>query len=126
MNSLFSFGLIALILFIAPVHRAMAQSSHSDSLRRQVIEWGANKPIAVQLKSGEKLKGRIAEIKTNTLDVQLLEQGKIVTREFRWDDLQKVSLDSREEKARKVGKWIAIGTLAGIVVIVGVALSQLD
>lgn len=125
MNSFLSFGLIALMLFITPVHRAMAQSLPSDNLRRQVIEWGTNKPIAIQLKSGAKLQGRIAEIKDDALLLQLLEQGKIETRALQWGEIKKVSLkNSADEKARKIGGFIALGTIAAVVIIIGVALSD--
>lgn len=112
----------ALLAFIC--NPTFAQSSATESLRRKVIEWGTNKPIALQLKSGEKLKGRIADIKFDTLSVQLLEQGKIVTRELRWDEMQKVSLASKDEKARKIGGFIAIGVLATIAVVIVVALND--
>ncbi len=112
----------ALLAFIC--HPACAQSSQAESLRRKVIEWGTNKPLTIQLKSGEKLKGRSAEIKFDTLAVQLIEQGKIVTRELRWDDLKKVSLASGDEKARKIGGFIAIGVLATIAVVIVVALND--
>ena len=103
---------------------ASAQSAQAQSLRRKVNEWGTNKPITAQLKTGEKLKGRIAEIKFDTLAIQLLEQGKIVTRDLRWDDLNKVSLSSKDEKARKIGGFIAIGVLATIAVVIAIALND--
>jgi hypothetical protein len=124
MNRFLSFGLMALLLLIAPIHRSFAQSVSAESLRRKVIEWGTNKAVAVQLKSGEKLKGRIAEIKFDTLGLQLLAQGKIVTREVRWDEMKKVSLASQDEKARKVGAFILVGTLVAIAVAVGIALND--
>lgn len=124
MNRYLSLTLSALLLFTALVDPTFAQSSQSDNLRRKVIEWGTNKPIAVKLKSGEKLKGRIADIKDDALSVQLLAQGKIVTRELRWDDLHKVSLDTRDEKARKFGGLIAGGVLATVFIVIVVALSD--
>ena len=122
MNCYLSWGLTALLLLTA--NPAVAQSSQAESLRRRVIEWGVNKPITAQLKTGEKLKGRIAEIKFDTLSVQLLEQGKIVTRDLRWDEMNKVSLDSKDEKARKIGSFIAIGVLATLAVVIVVALND--
>lgn len=112
-----------IVSFLTP---ASAQSAQTESLRRKVIEWGTNKPITAQLKTGEKLKGRIAEIKFDTLAVQLLEQGKIVTRELPWDDLNKISLNSKDEKARKIGGFIAIGVLVTIAVVIGIALNDPD
>ena len=124
MNRYLSFALSALLLFTAFVNPTFAQSSKAESLRRKVIEWGINKPLAVKLNSGEKLKGRSAEIKFDTLAIQLVEQGQFVTREVRWDDLNQVALDSKDEKARKIGGFIAIGVLATLAVVIGVALTD--
>ena len=124
MNRYLSFALSALLLLPGFGNPACAQSAKAESLRRKVIEWGTNKPIAVKLNSGEKLKGRIAEIKFDTLAIQLIGQDKIVTRELRWDDLNKVSLSSADEKARKIGGFIAIGVLATLAVVIVVALND--
>ncbi|HEX4946285.1 MAG TPA: hypothetical protein VFZ34_06470 [Blastocatellia bacterium] len=112
----------ALLAFI--IHPLCAQSSQADNLRRKVIAWGTNKPIAIKLKSGEMLKGRIADIKSDALSVQLLEQSRIVTRDLRWDDLNKFSLDTRDQKARKVGGWIAAGVLTTVLIVIVVALND--
>ena len=122
MNCYLLWRLTALLLLTA--NPAVAQSSKTESLRRKVIEWGVNKPIVVKFNSGEKLKGRSAEIKFDTLSVQLLEQGKIVTRDLRWDEMNKVALDSKDEKARKIGSFIAIGVLATLAVVIRVALND--
>lgn len=124
MNRYLSWALSALLLLTALVNPTFAQSSKAESLRRKVIEGGTNKPIAVKLNSGEKLKGRVAEIKFDTLALQFVEQGKIVTRELRWDDLNKVSLDSKDEKARKIGGFIALGVLATLAIVVVVVLND--
>lgn len=127
MTHYLSCGLLTLLLLTTPFRLTFAQSSPSaktESLRRKVIEWGTNQPVSVKLNSGEKLKGRIAEIKFDTLAVQLLEQGKIVTRDLRWDEMNKVSLDRRDEKARKIGGFIALGVLATLAVVVVVVLND--
>ena len=124
MNRYLSWALSILLLLTAVSNPAFAQGSKAESLRRKVIEWGTNKLIAVKLNSGEKLKGRVAEIKFDTLAMQFVEQGKIVTRELRWDDLNKVSLDSKDEKARKIGGFIALGVLATLAIVVVVVLND--
>jgi hypothetical protein len=123
MKRYLSWGLL-LWLLTTPIHSTFAQSAKAESLRRKVSAWGTNQPVAVQLHSGEKLKGRIAEIKFDTLGLQLLAQGKIVTREVRWDEMKKVSLASQDKKARKVGAFILVGTLVAIAVAVGIALND--
>lgn len=124
MSRYLSFFLTALMLLTALINPAFAQSSQAGNLRRKAIEWGANKPVTAKLSSGEKVKGRIAEIKFDTLALQLVEQGKIVTRELRWDELNNVTLDSKDEKARKIGSFIALGVLATLAVVVVVALND--
>ncbi len=116
--------LLAAALFVLAANPAFAQFSKAESLRRKVIEWGANKPVTAKRSAGEKVKGRIAEIKSDTLALQFVEQGKIVTRELRWDDLNNVRLDSKDEKARKIGGFIAIGVLATLAIVVVVALND--
>lgn len=124
MSRYLSFFLTAMMLLTALIHPTLAQSSQAERLRRKVIEWGTNKPVTVKLSSGEKVKGRLAEIKSDTLALQFVEQGKIVTRELRWDDLNHVRLDSKDEKARKIGGFIAIGVLATLAIVIGVALTD--
>ncbi len=126
MNCYLSFALSALLLFTALVNPAFAQSSKAENLRRKVIKGGTNKPLAVKLNSGEKLKGRSAEIKFDTLTMQLVEQGKIVTREVRGDEMNHVSLVSKNKKVRKIGGFIALGVLVTLAIVIGVALSDPD
>ncbi len=124
MNRYLSWALSILLLLTAIDNLAFAQPSKAESLRRKVIEWGTNKPVGVKLNSGEKLKGRVAEIKFDTLAIQSVEQGKIVTHELRWEDLNKVVLNSKDEKARKIGGFIALGVLATLAIVVVVVLND--
>lgn len=124
MSRYLSFFLMAMMMLTALTNPAVAQSSQVESLRRKVSKWGTNNPVTAKLSSGEKVKGRIAEIKSDTLALQFVEQGKIVTRELRWDNLNNVTLDSKDEKARKIGVFIALGVLATLAIVVGVALTD--
>ena len=63
MNRYLPWALSILLLLTGVGNPAFAQTSKAESLRRKVIEWGTNKLITVKLNSGEKLKGRVAEIK---------------------------------------------------------------
>lgn len=124
-SSFFTPLLSGLMIFAFAIRPALAQSSPDEKLRHRVVEWGPNKAIAIQFKSGEKINGRIAEIKDDVLTIQFLEQGKIITRDFRWSAIKKVSLQkSTEDKVRKTSGFIALGLLATIAVVIGVALSQ--
>jgi hypothetical protein len=119
-----SLMLSVLLLLTAGGEPVNAQTSKAEKLRRKVVEGGVNKILTVKLNSGEKLKGRSAEIKFDILAIQMMEQGKIVTREVRWDEMNNVSLVSKDEKARKIGGFIAIGVLATLAIVIGVALTD--
>ena len=119
--------LSGLLIFTFALRPVQEQSSPEEKLRARVVEWGPNKAVAIELKSGEKLQGRIAEIKDDALSIQFLQQGKIDTRAFRWSEIKKVSLkQSTENKVRKTSGFIALGVLVALAVVIGVGLSQLD
>ena len=121
----FSILLALLLLTGTATQPALAQLSKQEKLRARVVEWGPNKVVSLQLKSGAKLQGRIAEIKDYALSLQFLQQGKIDTRDFRWDEIKKVSLKgSTDDKVRKTGGFIALGVLVMLAVVIGVALSD--
>lgn len=124
MNGYLPWVLAILLLLTGVSNPAFAQTSRAESLRRKVIEWGTNNAVTIKLNSGEKVKGRVTEIKFDTLALQFVEQGRIVTRELRWDDLNKVTRDSKDEKARKIGGFIALGVLATLAVVIVVALND--
>ena len=121
----FSTLLALLLLTGTATQPALAQLSKQEKLRARVVEWGPNKVVSLQLKSGAKLQGRIAEIKDYALSLQFLQQGKIDTRDFRWDEIKKVSLkNSTDDKVRKTGGLLALGVLVTLAVVIGVALSD--
>ena len=121
----FSTLLALLLLTGTATQPALAQLSKQEKLRARVVEWGPNKVVSLQLKSGAKLQGRIAEIKDYALSLQFLQQGKIDTRDFRWDEIKKVSLkNSTDDKVRKMGGLLALGVLVTLAVVIGVALSD--
>lgn len=120
-----SLSLSGLLIFAFAFPPALAQSAAAEKLRARVIEWGPNKAVAVQLKSGEKLQGRIAAIRDDALTIQFLQQGKIDTRDFRWSELHKVSLKTdTEAKVRKTGGFLALGVLATLAIVIGIALTD--
>lgn len=125
-KKIISLLLPAIIIFGSLPNSVFAQSSRQEKLRNRVVEWGPNKVVSLKLKSGEKINGRIAEIKDDALTIQMVTNGKILTRDFRWEELNKVSLSGAEHNVRRASGYIALGALATLVVIIGVGLSQLD
>jgi hypothetical protein len=116
MSHYLSRGLLALWLFTVPLHLVQAQSPQAEKLRRKAIEWGTNKPVTAQLKTGEKLKGRIADIKDDLFAVQLVDKDKVVARELRYSDVDKISAKDGG-KAGKIAGYTALGVPAGVGVV---------
>ncbi len=79
--------------------------------KSRVVSWGTNKQVNIQLFSGEKIGGRIAEIKDDLLVVQLAENGQIVKRDVPYENIKKIT---DVVGAGKVVGYTALGVLAGI------------
>lgn len=61
-RKIFTFLLSGLMMFALAIRLTQAQSSPDETLRNRGVEWEPNKVVKIQLKSGEKLQGRLAEI----------------------------------------------------------------
>ena len=79
--------------------------------KSKVVSWGTNKQVNIQLFSGEKIGGRIAEIKDDLLVVQLAENGQIIKRDVPYENIKKIT---DVVGAGKVAGYTALGVLAGI------------
>lgn len=77
----------------------------------KVVSWGTNKQVNVQLFSGEKISGRIADIKDDMLIIQLAENGQITSREVQYENIKKIS---DVVGAGKIAGYTALGVLAGV------------
>lgn len=110
--------IITLLLCVWFVVPATAQTNNKQleketKLKQKVVEWGTNKNVSVKLKSGEKLEGRIADIKDDIFAVQFLDKDKVASRELRYSDVDKISARDGG-KAGKVAGYTALGVLAGV------------
>jgi hypothetical protein len=79
--------------------------------KAKVVSWGVNKQVNVQLFSGEKIGGRIADIKDDKLIIQLAENGQIISRDVPYENIKKIS---DVVGAGKIAGFTALGILAGI------------
>lgn len=79
--------------------------------KAKVVSWGTNKQVNVQLFSGEKISGRIADIKDDMLIIQLAENGQIISREVQYENIKKIS---DVVGAGKIAGYTALGILAGV------------
>lgn len=69
-----------------------AQSKAGMKFKRQIFEWGTNQNIKLQLRSGEKLEGRLAKVNPDSFVLQFVDiAGQISSREISYSDLDKLS-----------------------------------
>ena len=111
-------SLLLCVLFIAPVTAQTnnKQLEKETKLKQKIVEWGTNKNVSVKLKSGEKLEGRIADIKDDLFAVQFVDKEKVAARELRYSDMDKISAKDGG-KAGKIAGYTALGVLAGVGVV---------
>ncbi|HEX4946287.1 MAG TPA: hypothetical protein VFZ34_06480 [Blastocatellia bacterium] len=108
--------LLSLLLF--NVVNLAQTTSQEEKFKAKIVHWGLQKIVSVQLKSGEKLQGRVTEIKDDFFAVQLLQQGNITTRQISFTDVQKLS-GLNEWDANKARTYIGLaGAILGVVVLV--------
>jgi hypothetical protein len=117
-------SLLLCMLFAVP---SFAQTNNKQlekeaKLKQKVVEWGTNKNVSVKLKSGEKVEGRIADIKDDVFALQFVDKDKVTSREIRYSDVDKISTKDGGKAGRVVG-YTALGVLAGIGVFMIVILS---
>ena len=110
--------IIAVLLCVLFVIPGTAQTNHKQleqeaKLKQKIVAWGTNKNVAVNLKSGEKLEGRIAEIKDDLFVVQFVDKDKVTSRAINYSDVDKIS-GKDGGKAGKIAGYTALGVLAGV------------
>ena len=110
--------IIAVLLCVLFVIPGTAQTNHKQlekeaKLKQKIVAWGTNKNVAVKLKSGEKLEGRIAEIKDDLFAVQFVDKDKVTSRAINYSDVNKIS-GKDGGKAGKIAGYTALGVLAGV------------
>ena len=104
---------------------ATKQEAQEAKHKKRIVEWGTNKNVAVKLKSGSKVEGRIAEIKDANFAVQLVENGQVVNRDINYSDVDKIS-GKGDTSGGKIAGWIVLGAAAavGTLVLIGLALAD--
>jgi hypothetical protein len=117
-----SFLLCALLVVSGFAQTNNKQLEKEAKLKQKVVEWGTNKNVSVKLKSGEKLAGRIADIKDDVFALQFVDKDKVTSREIRYSEVDKISTKDGGKAGRVVG-YTALGVLAGIGVFMVVILS---
>ena len=119
-------ALVATPVFARTTLAAQAkQQAQEAKHKKHVVEWGTNKRVTIKLKSGDKLDGRIAEIKDNSFTIQLIDKSQVASREINYSDIEKLSGKGDHEGA-KIAGYIVIGALAalGTIVLIGLTLAD--
>lgn len=117
-------SLFLCVLFIVPslAQTNKQQLAKETKLKQKIVEWGTNKNVAVKLKSGNKLEGRIADIKDELFVVQFVDKDQVTSRDLRYSDVDKISAKDGG-KAGKVAGYTVLGVLAGVGVVMLVTLA---
>lgn len=98
---------------------AQAPSAQEIKIKQKVLDCDIDQRVKVKLKSNETLRGHLAEIKTDSFVLQLLDsQGRISTKEIDYSQVSKFS-KIEDQTMGKTVKHSAVGTAVGVGVIVG-------
>ncbi|MFN7927407.1 MAG: hypothetical protein U0Y68_05585 [Blastocatellia bacterium] len=89
------------------------QQEKETKLKQKIVEWGTNKNVTLKLKTGEKIEGRLAEIKDDLFTLQFVDKDKVTTRDIRYSDVDKIA-SKDGGKAGKIAGYTALGVLAGV------------
>lgn len=101
--------------------QSFAQTNNSfqikeEEVKKRVVEWGTNKNVSIKLKSKEKIKGRISEIKEDHFTVQFVEKktSQITSHDVNYADVKEISAKG-DGSAGKTIAYAAIGAAAGLI-----------
>lgn len=117
-----SFIICALLAVTGVAQTNNKQLEKEIKLKQKIVDWGTNKNVSLKLKTGEKLEGRISDIKDDQFVVQLVDKDKVSTREFRYNEVDKIS-GKEAGKAGKIVGYTALGVLAGLGTILLISLA---
>ncbi len=103
---------------------SLAQTtSQEEKLKSKIINWGLQKNVTVNLKNGEKVEGRIAEITDAYFAVQGVDAGQVTTRKVNFSEVHRIS-GQGETDVRKVTQYVALGSMVLLAVLAVVYLSK--
>ena len=121
-KNIFVSSLVWLLAFSLTAPYVFAQSKE-EKLKNKIINWGLNKNVTVKLINGEKVEGRIAEIKDEYFTVQGLPLGQVTTRQVKFSEVHSIS-GKGETDVRKVTQYFALGSAVLFTVLAVVSLSK--
>ena len=121
--------IITALVIAALLGNGFTSSAQSQSaeikFKREIVTYGTNQNIKLVLASGEKLEGRIAEIRNDSFTLQLVNAaGEVVSRDLLYGELSKVSKVTGRKAAGAVKRGFIYGAgfYLGMLAVSGVAL----
>jgi len=109
----------------APTPKPAKRLAQEAKYKRQIVEWGTNQNITVKLGSGEKIEGRLSEIREDSFSVQLVQQGQIEARTVRFSEIHGLSKRGGHQAGKIVG-YTVLGGLSALGILAIVAFTHLD
>lgn len=107
---------------VAPTFGKASAQTKVEKYKKQVLDWGVNKNIWVEMNSKEKLQGRITEIRDDAFVLQTMEKDTIKDITVRYDEVKKLSARDGGKAAKAIG-ITGVSVLAGIGVLFLVSLA---
>ena len=95
---------------------ASPKQTKEEKFKAQITNLGISKNIVVNLKSGEAVDGRLAEIKDAVFTVQVTKEGKTTNREISYLEVNKLSEKTAAKPGKLPGK-VSFGLIMGLVVV---------
>ena len=98
------------------------------TLKEQVILMAAGSVVEVELKTKQKIRGRLGAVTDEGFEVQHVQNDKAITQSFRFDEVRKIK---QKEHGMSTAAKVALGALAGLggfflIVIIVVAAGDWD
>jgi Flp pilus assembly protein TadB len=90
-----------------------------EKIKQRVVDWGTNKNVTAKFRAGGKQKGRVSEISDEFFTLQFVEQGRVSSREIRYEELKGIS---GQGDGANIAAGIAVGALAAVGVVATVVL----
>lgn len=105
------------------LNAASLAQTNEEKLKTKIVHWGLHKNVTVKLNSGEKLQGRVAEIKDEFFALQVLNQSPISMRQIPFREVHKLS-GHTDWDAQKARTYIGLAGAILLVVYVAVNLTR--
>jgi hypothetical protein len=114
-------------VLLSPAGTAAPQSDRKPTVKEQVIDIPVGSIVEVRTVNKQKIRGRIGEAADESFVVQRIQNQKLESMTIPFSDAKSIKVlatkdESAGAKAGKTAGWIILGGLAGVGVIVLIAM----